>query len=316
MNAKFCLLHDNSAGYEICSGPIEDLMNQFKILVLQQAHEFSPPHISIQELFDRGTFEFNENSKFHSVLGRGSTSMVFEIQDRINSCALKLSVLPSHDILISKEINVLQRLFHHCEDEEAYFIPIVVARVSTTLNNRTCPGFIMTPLCDRPRYASLKTRLRPRMIHQYLQALKLMHDCGLVHRDVAPRNLLVSREETPDGILIDFSFAVEVGESYPFAGSIETASPRILRNLKASTPEFEYFPSDDLHSLVRSIFLYLSHPERPVGCGDSAIAAAAAAAADEYWSKYSGNKLWRNCCELADSANYTALAEELSCLLV
>ena len=55
------------------------------------------------------------------------------------------------------------------------------------------------------------------MVYQILQALKYLHDRGIVHRDIKPENVLIS--QTPNGelvILTDFgnSTQLDLAKSY------------------------------------------------------------------------------------------------------
>ena len=73
------------------------------------------------------------------------------------------------------------------------------------------------------------------------ETLRAIHDCGLVHRDVKPDNIVITKEGPP--ILVDFDCAGDIGEK-GFMGTSMWASPKALLGLGAD-------PGDDFYSLER-----------------------------------------------------------------
>ncbi len=76
------------------------------------------------------------------------------------------------------------------------------------------------------------------------QGLKVLHDNGLIHGDVSPKNLIVSGSNL---VLTDFDFVTKIGKPITAPGTVLYSSPTSVNGEPAS-------PSDDLYALAASFF--------------------------------------------------------------
>ena len=79
------------------------------------------------------------------------------------------------------------------------------------------------------------------------EALRVLHDNGLLHGDVSPRNMIVSGT---DLVLTDYDCVTKVGERVGAPGTLPYCSPSHLQSREAA-------PSDDLYALAASFFQVL-----------------------------------------------------------
>ncbi len=86
---------------------------------------------------------------------------------------------------------------------------------------------------------------------QACRALKVLHDAGLVHGDVSPRNLVVNGREL---VLTDYDLVHRVGQAMTEAGTKAYCSPNVLALGPAS-------PHDDIFALAASIYRVLYDKE-------------------------------------------------------
>ena len=86
------------------------------------------------------------------------------------------------------------------------------------------------------------------------EALRVLHDNGLIHGDVSPRNMIVSGT---DLVLTDYDCVTKIGERAGAPGTVPYCSPSYLQGLDAA-------PSDDLYALAASFFqaLFAREPFR------------------------------------------------------
>ena len=79
------------------------------------------------------------------------------------------------------------------------------------------------------------------------EALRVLHDNGLIHGDVSPRNMVVSGVEL---VLTDYDCVTKIGERIAAPGAVSWCSPSCLQGRDAA-------PSDDLYALGASFFQLL-----------------------------------------------------------
>ena len=89
--------------------------------------------------------------------------------------------------------------------------------------------------------------LATRWLQTACEALRVLHDNGLVHGDVSPGNLIVSGG---DLVLTDYDCVGRIGQPIATPGTALYCSPSHLQNLDAG-------PSDDLYALAASFFRVL-----------------------------------------------------------
>ena len=93
--------------------------------------------------------------------------------------------------------------------------------------------------------------LAVRWLRTGCEALGVLHDNGLVHGDVSPRNLIVSGA---DLVLTDYDFVRRIGEPMAVPGTVAYCSPSCLEGRDAA-------PSDDFYALAASFFQVLFEKE-------------------------------------------------------
>lgn len=106
--------------------------------------------------------------------------------------------------------------------------------------------------------------LRPEHFLQLFQKLKLMHELGVLHRDIRPENIVTLGDEA---YFIDLNCSIHKGAVAHFEGSVVTASQRILRLVADLGPdvtsEIPYTAEDDLESFFKMWCLVNSRLELP-----------------------------------------------------
>lgn len=102
-----------------------------------------------------------------------------------------------------------------------------------------------------------------RWIRSVCHALDVLHQNGLVHGDVSPRNLIVSGS---DLVLTDFDFVAKVREASPGTGTVMYCAPSTGDSRLAC-------PSDDIYALASSIFhvVYEREPFKHAGQYEKAL---------------------------------------------
>ena len=86
------------------------------------------------------------------------------------------------------------------------------------------------------------------------EALRVLHDNGLIHGDVSPRNMIVSGTNL---VLTDYDCVTKIGARATAPGTVPYSSPSYLQGRAAA-------PSDDLYALAASFFqvLFAEEPFR------------------------------------------------------
>jgi hypothetical protein len=184
----------------------------------------------------------------------------------------------SSESLRDHEVAVLDSLrddgpVSHGDDRVENTFPTVVAVGKVTIVGNgdgdvdVLFAFVMTPRCERPSRNSSRRLMNVDHVGDFVKALERLHSKHWIHRDVAPRNLLIETamvDGVSHGVLIDFGLCVpSVGNIVVYEGTRETASERVLELLSAGRDGFEMTEADDLESLVRSVLLYVLRPIRP-----------------------------------------------------
>ena len=83
------------------------------------------------------------------------------------------------------------------------------------------------------------------------EALRVLHDNGLIHGDVSPRNMIVSGA---DLVLTDYDCVTRIGAPADAPGTVPYCSPSCLQGCAVA-------PSDDLYALAASFFQVLFDKE-------------------------------------------------------
>ena len=154
-------------------------------------------------------------------IGQGARARVFLASDGVEVRAVKLFP-PELRARAEHEVHCLEAVDH----------PNVVT-VDAPVEIRGYPGVVMHYVAGVRMGAWLEHNFsRDRFLRVFdgvLAALGGVHAHGLVHRDVKPENILVSREAVP--CLIDFDLAQRIGDPLvrrTLAGTVAYLSPRPL----------------------------------------------------------------------------------------
>jgi serine/threonine protein kinase len=112
---------------------------------------------------------------------------------------------------------------------------------------------VFSLLADDQQESSVEA-LALRWIRIACEALAVLHDNGLIHGDVSPRNLIVSGSNL---VLTDYDFVCKIGDQLRVPATVLYCSPSYETKLAAS-------PSDDIYSLAASFFhvVFDKHPFR------------------------------------------------------
>ena len=104
--------------------------------------------------------------------------------------------------------------------------------------------FGVFPLLAEEQQEASSEALALRWLRVICGALDVLHQNGLIHGDVSPRNLIVSGS---DLVLTDYDFAGKIGEPMAAPGTILYCSPSYQEKRPPS-------PSDDIYALAASCF--------------------------------------------------------------
>ena len=156
-------------------------------------------------------------------IGRGGTGVVYQAEDRRlrKTVALKFALIaPEHQHKVFREAVLLQKCRHPhvCAIEDYYQFPGtgLVAMVLELMNL----GSLAQRLSSERR---LGQREVVNMAYELLQALRHVHELGIVHRDVKPANIL--RHRGPDGVVYklgDFGIAVAEQKAEASPNTVQT----------------------------------------------------------------------------------------------
>jgi len=94
----------------------------------------------------------------------------------------------------------------------------------------------------------------------------LLRAKGIIHRDIRPENVVVSDD---DAFFIDFGCAIGEGKVTGHAGSIVTASQRVLQLLSKGENRFEPTKDDHLEPFLKMVLWYKDSRFAPTRLGTS-----------------------------------------------
>lgn len=185
------------------------------------------------------TNTFEERYTLLRKVQKGVYASVWECRDQTTQEIYAVKIIPrpalstSHDEQVLNEVSILQvvsagnpecivRMVEFYEEEDAFFI------VMELMNG----GDVFDRVAQRPHYSEGDAR---KLIKRLLQAVKVLHDQGIAHRDIKPQNLLLQSQDNDFDIkLCDFGFAqrVHTPESLTQCiGSPPYVAPEILKNI-------------------------------------------------------------------------------------
>ncbi len=205
---------------------------------------------------DRAAVRLADRYELGEVIGRGGMSTVYRAVDTVLGREVAIKILTA----LEADPNALDRA-----DSEIRTLASLNHRALVTLHDAgtaefegTESTYLVTELIDGP---SLNERLRDGplsddeaavLLAELSEALLVVHDRGIVHRDVKPGNILLARPAVPDrpfdAKLADFGIAQLTGRATRLTaagtilGTAAYLSPEQARGLPAT-------PAADIYSL-------------------------------------------------------------------
>jgi len=161
---------------------------------------------------------------------------------------------------------------------------------------------------------------RRRTFPHLVDYLQLLHACGYAHTDIHQDNLVMRGNQV---VAIDYGSLSPLYKPCIYRGNVVCASDRVLRKLRNGESLFPVFPADDLHSLVRCVFMLLVPQVGRFYFEESlrfARGTAGAGAADwkmpEFWERRLRGRIWEPMVRHAEECDYAALKADLQDLFL
>jgi len=157
--------------------------------------------------------------------------------------------------------------------------------------------------------------LQRKHVLQILDVLKQTHSLGLVHRDLRPSNLLLVIGQEDDILLNDWGAAADRDVPAPYSGTLWHASERVLKNLLQGEFEFAPNPSDDLESLVKTVFVLVFPRSAAPPAFPTPFEQSHAQTVLEWWQARALPPFWQKLLEDARASKYEELRIKFSRIL-
>ncbi|MGH7942535.1 MAG: serine/threonine-protein kinase [Limisphaerales bacterium] len=161
-------------------------------------------------------------------LGRGSLGVVYAAHDEKLNRRVAIKILRQRG-----DAAVRRRLLEEARKAAAIVDPAIVT-IYSVLDETDPPAIVMEKVEGFPldRFAAqLNFEQKARLLREVARGLAVAHECGLIHRDLKPDNILVGPDLRPR--ILDFGLALsleEAGRLGPgFEGTPLYASPEQVR---------------------------------------------------------------------------------------
>jgi serine/threonine-protein kinase len=193
-----------------------------------------------------------------SLIGAGGVTNVYCARDELLKRRVAVKVLAEP---LASDARCLRQFRLEAELWAGLVHPLIVAVFDAGAAPRPfivvelVPGMSALALAREPRRLTLDRAIS--IVAQVAEALAFAHRHDVIHRDVAPGNILIKRSDRVVK-LTDFGFACRVGEEPPkysgdVAGTYGYMAPEVLRSETAS-------PLSDLYSLGALAYRLLARP--------------------------------------------------------
>lgn len=224
-------------------------------------------------------------------LGEGATSNVYVAKVNNQAYAVKVAKA-GHSV--SLDIENLQKL------KGIKGIPSIVSSYS-----HPASAMFITPVCEQ---FSLELMFRKKMqtrLGELVDTLKCAHDRCIVNRDIRVSNILIAEDQF---IIVDWGYATTLHKSVSYAGTTHFASAKVLNMLEKGVCAFPIEVSDDLVSLVRSLYALSRHDQLYVQKALTDLDSDEFAQIREFWeNEMEDNALWQEAERHAEQGNYADL---------
>jgi serine/threonine-protein kinase len=192
-------------------------------------------------------------------LGAGGAGEVYRVYDKVKERELALKLLIHSEseerLLRLKREFVTVVGMKHPNIVQVYDF-VVREKEASYFTMEYIDGVDLTELVRSLKQKKEKYNLLFTLIVQICQALEFIHSRGLVHCDIKPGNVLITKGKKPSSRLLDFGLAesVDLSVSEGMKGTVEYMAPEVIRG----------YPLDrraDLYSL--GVLLYEAVVGRP-----------------------------------------------------
>jgi len=176
------------------------------------------------------------------ILGRGLTSMVFQVKKGSILCAFKSLIDEEFKESIDNECTVLRAL----NALNIKGVPECMGLVNEGEKGQPVYGIFISPILQDVGYFGRSKA------EQLFDLVVQIHKQGYLHRDIRPDNVKLN-QLTNQVYLIDFGFAIKKGTPKTYAGALRTKSNALLK-----TRDKIFEETDDYSSAVKTIYLLTS----------------------------------------------------------
>ena len=166
--------------------------------------------------------------KLHEVIGEGSSSIVRRAsKGKINDLAVKIVRCESDDQLqnAQNEYEILRKISHAS-----------IVRVIDFVYHSQTAWIVQEFIEGKSLGATVRERVlletqKRSIVSQLVEAVRFIHACGVIHRDINPNNLMIRKELNDEDIhvkLIDFNVATESETCLTPTGTMNFSAPEQL----------------------------------------------------------------------------------------
>lgn len=223
-------------------------------------------------------------------LGEGATSKVYAVYVGNVECAAKVAK-PGHSI--SMDLRNLEKL------QDIKGIPKIVMSDAPSV-------LLLTPVAKQFNLVQLCKNQMYNHVGELVGTLECAHKRGIVNRDIRTANILIAEDQF---IIVDWGFATSANELDKYAGTIHFASSRVLEILKKGHYIFAFEPSDDLVSLVRTLYAFSRLNGMRVQSLLSDLSNDDYAEIQKFWETELSNSSWEKAELYAKQCDYAALKD-------
>ena len=218
------------------------------------------------------------------LLGVGSTSFVYCVAKKEKELVLKFPKNPRCQDVLYAEAHIMKKMSQNVTLSQhlhlAHYHGPVEAQEGKGKHSQE--SILLSPVADFSN-----PPLTREDVVKLAGALSDLHSVGFLHRDISPGNIghYLAGESFFEPFLRDFGCSIELEPAKltppRYAGTIATASTRVLKELAHGSERPCIEPMDDLESLLKSVILKATRSQVSANPGSSLSAKASASL--EFW---------------------------------